>query len=63
MNKIPLGWLYTGDLFKFENRVYRVGHCISNTNGYVACTEIHTHKVTRFYIDLEVEKLKKVGTE
>lgn len=63
MSKTTIGWLKRGDLFKFENREYRVGHCISNTNGYVACTEIHTHKVTRFHIDLEVEKLKKGGAE
>ena len=61
MNKTTLGWLYVGDLFKFDNRVYRVGHCIPNTNGYVACVDIHTHKVTRFSIELEVEKLKKDG--
>lgn len=63
MSKTTIGWLKRGDLFKFDNRVYRVGHCITNTNGYVACTEIYTHKVTRFYIDLEVEEMRKGGAE
>lgn len=65
MSKIPLplGWLYKGDLFKFENRVYRVGNLIEGTNGYVACVDIHTHKVTRFSIDLEVKKLRKGGAQ
>ena len=61
MSKITIGWLYIGDLFKFENRVYRVGNLIKGTNGYVACVDIHTHKVTRFSSELEVEKLRKDG--
>lgn len=63
MNKTTIGWLKHGDLFKFENRVYRVGHLISNTNSYVACTDIHTHRTTRFHIDLDVEELRKGGAE
>lgn len=58
MSKTSLGWLHTGDLFMFENRVYRVGHLISNTNSYIACVDVITHKTTRLYIDTTVEDMK-----
>ena len=58
MSKTTIGWLKCGDLFKFENRVYRVGRLIEGTNSYVACVDIHTHKTTRLYIDTTVEDMK-----
>ena len=58
MKKTTIGWLKHGDLFKFENKVYRVGHLISNTNGYVACVDVITHKTTRLYIDTTVDEMK-----
>lgn len=44
-----------GDFFYFEGIKYKVGHLIENTNGYVACVDTITKKVTRFYIDTTVE--------
>ena len=58
MSKTTIGWLKHGDLFKFENRVYRVGRLIEGTNSYVACVDIRTHKTTRLYIDTTVEDMK-----
>ena len=52
--KTNLGFLKTGDFFYFNGVKYKVGHVISNTNSYVACTDVKTKKVKRFYIDLEV---------
>ena len=56
--KKSLGFFKTGELFMFNSRVYRVGHLIRNTNSYVACVDIHTHKTTRLHIDTTVETLK-----
>lgn len=53
-----LGLFKPGELFMFNGRVYRAGHLISNTNGYVACVDVRTHKTTRLYIDTTVEPLK-----
>lgn len=54
-----IGWLYKGDLFKFNGRTYKLGNLIDGTDGYVACTDIETRKVTRLYIDTEVEPIEK----
>ena len=56
--KPTIGLLYKGDLFMLNGKIYRVGSLIENTNGYVACVDIHTHKVKRFYIDTSVEYLQ-----
>ena len=56
--KKSLGAFRTGEMFMFNGRVYRVGHLISNTNGYVACVDVITHKTTRLYIDVTVEDMK-----
>jgi len=59
-----IGLLCRGDLFEFQGNVYKVGSLIENTNGYVACVDIHTHKVHRFYIDTSVNALEGAnGTE
>ena len=58
MSKTTIGLLKRGDLFKFDNSVYRVGNLIEGTNGYVACVDIYTHKTTRLYIDTTVEEVK-----
>ncbi len=56
MNKTTkLGNLCSGDLFNFEGRTYKVGHCIDNAPHYAACTNMETHRVTRFCLDLDVE--------
>lgn len=54
--KTTIGFLRTNDRFMLNGKEYKVGNLIDNTNGYVACTEIATKKVRRFYIDTEVEK-------
>ena len=62
--KTTIGQLHTGDLFMLNGKVYRAGSLINNTNGYVACVDIHTHKVHRFYIDTSVNALDGAnGTE
>lgn len=53
--KMPLGFLRVGEYFVYDNKVYRVGRLIKNTNGYVACVD-ENKKVRRFYIDDIVEK-------
>lgn len=55
MRITQIGFLRTGDIFTFEGHKYKVGHVIDGTNGYVACTDIKTHKVKRLHIDLDVE--------
>lgn len=57
-----IGFLRTGDLFLFEGIKYRVGHLIEGTNGYVACVNVETRKVKRFYIDTDVEQVRKEQT-
>lgn len=59
MNKTSIGLLYYGDLFEFNGEIYRVGNLIKNTNGYVACVNTKTHKVTRLYIDTTVLEVKE----
>ena len=59
MNNACIGLLHYGDLFEFAGRTYRVGKLIENTNGYVACVDTETHKVTRLYIDTTVCEVKK----
>lgn len=44
-----LGYLKTNDLFTLDGNIYKVGHYIRGTNGYIACTNVETHKVERFY--------------
>lgn len=58
-----IGFLKTGQLFVLDDRKYRVGHLIDGTNGYVACVDIESHRVTRFYIDTRVEELKEQKNE
>ena len=55
MQKTTIGFLRVGDTFFFKGIKYRVGHLIENTNGYVACVNTETKKVTRLYIDTTVE--------
>ena len=55
MRKTQIGFLRTGDIFVFQGNRYKVGHVINGTDGYVACTNIETHKVKRLHIDLDVE--------
>lgn len=55
MNKTNIGSLKHGDVFQYKCEMYRVGHVIENTDGYVSCTNIKTRKVERIYIDTEVE--------
>ena len=57
--KLSLGYLKTGEYFIYEDKEYRVGRLIENTNGYVACVD-KDKKVRRIYIDTLVEK---VGNE
>lgn len=53
-----IGCMHIGDYFRCQNRLYKVGCVISNTNGYVACVG-EDHKVHRFYIDTQVEKVRE----
>ena len=55
MLKTTLGELIDGDVFFFNGKQYKSGHLIKNTNSYVACTDMLTHKVTRLHIDTPVE--------
>lgn len=55
MNNTNIGSLKHGDVFQYKCEMYRAGHVIENTDGYVSCTNIKTRKVERLYIDTEVE--------
>ena len=55
MKKTNIGYLKHGDVFQYKCEMYRAGHVIENTDGYVSCTNIKTRKVERLYIDTEVE--------
>ena len=55
-NKLALGYLKRGDYFIYEDKEYKVGRSIENTNGYVACVD-KDKKVRRIYIDTLVEKV------
>ena len=52
-----IGFLTKGEHFIFDGKEYKVGSLIENTNGYVACVNVSTKKVTRFYIDTDVERV------
>lgn len=54
--KTTIGFLRKGDFFMFEGIKYKVGSLIENTNGYVACVDVESKKVKRFYIDTDVER-------
>ena len=54
-----IGCLRVGDFFLLDGRKYKVGHVIKGTNGYVACVDVESKKVKRFYIDAEVEEVKE----
>lgn len=59
--KTTIGFLRSGDIFLLDERTYKVGHIIKNTNSYVACVDITEDKkvVRRFYIDTEVVSIKE----
>lgn len=63
MARTTIGFLRKGDLFIFQGKKYKVGNLIEGTNGYVACVDVNTKKVTRLYIDttVEVEKAEHEG--
>jgi len=63
MSKTTIGFMHTGEIFEFNGRQYKIGHLIENTNGYVACTDIHTKKTTRLYIDTLVDDMKEADNE
>lgn len=52
-----IGCLRVGDIFLLDGIKYKVGHLIENTNGYVACVDVESRKVKRFYIDTMVEEV------
>lgn len=53
--KTTIGFLRIGGFFTFDGNKYKVVRLIENTNGYVACVDVNTKKVKRFYIDTTVE--------
>lgn len=53
-----IGCLRVGDTFYLDGIRYRAGHLIDGTNGYVACVNTETKKVTRLYIDTAVKVQK-----
>ena len=57
-----IGYLKVGDFFLLDGRKYKVGRLIDGTNSYVACTDVESKKVKRFYIDTEVEEVGKEQT-
>lgn len=57
-DKTNLGSLRHRDFFLFDGIKYKVGRLVVNTNGYVACVDVATGKVKRFYIDTVVEVVK-----
>ena len=54
-----IGYLKVGDFFLLDGIKYKVGHLIEGTNGYVACVDVESKKVKRFYIDAEVEEVRE----
>ena len=56
---ITIGCLRKGDLFWLDGIKYKVGSLIEGTNGYVACVDVESKKVKRFYIDTTVEKVEE----
>ena len=57
MKKTKIGFLRVGDFFWLDGIKYKVGHLIEGTNGYVACVDVESRKVKRFYIDTTVEEV------
>ena len=55
MRITQIGFLRTGDIFTYKGHKYKTGHVINDTDGYVACMDIDTHRVKRLHIDLDVE--------
>ena len=53
--KTTIGFLRRGDFFYLDGIKYKVGSLIEGTNSYVACTDVESKKVKRFYIDTDVE--------
>lgn len=39
-----IGFLRKGDVFTFEGNIYKVGHLLESTNGYVSCIDVNTGK-------------------
>ena len=60
--KTAIGFLRKDEFFMFDGKKYKVGSLIEGTNGYVACVDVETHRVKRFYIDTSVE-IEKVGAD
>ena len=54
-----IGFLRVGDLFLLDGIKYKVGHLIDGTNSYVACVDVESKKVKRFYIETMVEEMDK----
>ena len=50
-----IGFLRKGDVFRFEGDIYKVGHLLESTNGYVSCIDVNTGKKKRLHIDVDVE--------
>lgn len=46
-----IGFLRKGDVFRFEGDIYKVGHLLESTNGYVSCIDVNTGKKKRLHID------------
>ena len=57
--KTTIGFLKHGDFFLLDGIKYKVGHLIENAHGYVACVDVETNKVKRFYVDTTVEIVKE----
>ena len=55
---MTIGCLRCGDFFLLDGIKYMVGHLIEGTNGYVACVDVESKKVKRFYIDTDVEEVR-----
>ena len=53
--KTTIGFLRKGDQFTFDGKTYEVGRLLYNTNGYVACVNIESKRITRLHIDTTVE--------
>ena len=58
-NKTTIGFLRRGDFFLLDGIKYKVGHVIEGTNSYVACTDVESKKVKRFYIDIYVDEVER----
>ena len=56
MAETTIGFLKRGDFFLLDGIKYKVGHLIEGTNSYVACVDVESRKVKRFYIDTTVEE-------